>query len=135
MHGGGDCEWPPTSTPKLGPTMAGMCCCCLLLCGVQASTVVVYAKTAPEKGPHGITAFIVEAGMKGFRTAQKLDKLGMRGSDTCELIFEDCEVRGPPGGHAAGTCSTRSMGKRWRPSLIVECCDGVGVTMERGFRR
>lgn len=59
----------------------------------QASTVVVYAKTAPDKGPHGITAFIVEKGTKGFRTAQKLDKLGMRGSDTCELIFEDCEVR------------------------------------------
>jgi hypothetical protein len=53
---------------------------------------VVYAKTAPDKGPHGITAFIVEKGTKGFRTAQKLDKLGMRGSDTCELIFEDCEV-------------------------------------------
>lgn len=60
---------------------------------LQASTLVVYAKTAPDKGPHGITAFIVEKGMKGFRTAQKLDKLGMRGSDTCELIFEDCEVR------------------------------------------
>jgi isovaleryl-CoA dehydrogenase len=59
---------------------------------MQASTLVVYAKTAPDKGPHGITAFIVEKGMKGFRTAQKLDKLGMRGSDTCELIFEDCEV-------------------------------------------
>lgn len=59
---------------------------------LQASTVIVYAKTAPDKGPHGITAFIVEKGMKGFRTAQKLDKLGMRGSDTCELIFEDCEV-------------------------------------------
>lgn len=55
---------------------------------------MVYAKTAPDKGPHGITAFIVEKGMKGFRTAQKLDKLGMRGSDTCELIFEDCEVGG-----------------------------------------
>jgi alkylation response protein AidB-like acyl-CoA dehydrogenase len=53
---------------------------------------VVYAKTAPDRGPHGITAFIVENGMAGFRTAQKLDKLGMRGSDTCELIFEDCEV-------------------------------------------
>lgn len=60
--------------------------------GPKASTVIVYAKTAPEKGPHGITAFIVEKGMPGYRTAQKLDKLGMRGSDTCELIFEDCEV-------------------------------------------
>ncbi|KIZ06592.1 isovaleryl-CoA dehydrogenase [Monoraphidium neglectum] len=60
--------------------------------GPRASTLIVYAKTAPEKGPHGITAFIVEKGMKGFSTAQKLDKLGMRGSDTCELVFEDCEV-------------------------------------------
>eukprot|EP00775_Hariotina_reticulata_P003583 gene3583-3849_t len=60
--------------------------------GPKASTVIVYAKTAPDKGPHGITAFIIEKGMSGYRTAQKLDKLGMRGSDTCELIFEDCEV-------------------------------------------
>ncbi|GBF96798.1 hypothetical protein Rsub_09654 [Raphidocelis subcapitata] len=60
--------------------------------GPKADVVVVYAKTAPEKGAHGITAFIVEKGMKGFSTAQKLDKLGMRGSDTCELVFEDCEV-------------------------------------------
>jgi hypothetical protein len=52
----------------------------------------IYLQTAPDKGPHGITAFIVEAGTPGFKTAQKLDKLGMRGSDTCELIFEDCEV-------------------------------------------
>jgi alkylation response protein AidB-like acyl-CoA dehydrogenase len=62
---------------------------------LQASTVIVYAKTAPDQGAHVITAFIVEKGMSGFRTAQKLDKLGMRGSDTCELIFEDCEVGGP----------------------------------------
>lgn len=55
--------------------------------------MIVYAKTAPDQGPHGITAFIVEKGMRGYKTAQKLDKLGMRGSDTCELIFEDCEVR------------------------------------------
>ncbi|CAL5220408.1 g2419 [Coccomyxa viridis] len=60
--------------------------------GTVASTLVVYAKTQPDKGPHGITAFLIEEGMKGFRTAQKLDKLGMRGSDTCELIFENCEV-------------------------------------------
>ena len=57
-----------------------------------ADTLVVYAKTEPEKHSRGITAFIVEKGMKGFSTAQKLDKLGMRGSDTCELVFEDCEV-------------------------------------------
>jgi len=60
--------------------------------GPKASTLIVYAKTAPERGAQGITAFIIEKGMKGFSTAQKLDKLGMRGSDTCELIFEDCEV-------------------------------------------
>ncbi len=60
--------------------------------GPDADTLVVYAKTDPEAGPRGITAFIVERGMKGFSTAQKLDKLGMRGSNTCELVFEDCEV-------------------------------------------
>jgi isovaleryl-CoA dehydrogenase len=60
--------------------------------GPEAETLVVYAKTDPEAGPRGITAFLIERGMQGFRTAQKLDKLGMRGSNTCELIFEDCEV-------------------------------------------
>lgn len=60
--------------------------------GPGADTLVVYAKTEPEKHSRGITAFIIEKGMKGFSTAQKLDKLGMRGSDTCELVFEDCEV-------------------------------------------
>src|SRR5919205_3309432 len=60
--------------------------------GPVADTLVVYAKTNPEAGPRGMTAFIIEKGMKGFSTAQKLDKLGMRGSDTCELLFEDCEV-------------------------------------------
>jgi isovaleryl-CoA dehydrogenase len=60
--------------------------------GPEAETLVVYAKTDPEAGPKGITAFLVEKGMKGFSTAQKLDKLGMRGSDTCELVFEGCEV-------------------------------------------
>ena len=58
----------------------------------EADTLVVYAKTDPEAGPRGITAFLIEKGFKGFSTAQKLDKLGMRGSVTCELIFEDCEV-------------------------------------------
>ena len=57
-----------------------------------AETLVVYAKTEPEAGPRGITAFLVEKGFKGFRPAQKLDKLGMRGSPTSELVFEDCEV-------------------------------------------
>ena len=60
--------------------------------GPDANTYVVYAKTEPEKGPHGITAFIVEREFKGFSQAQKLDKLGMRGSNTCELVFQDCEV-------------------------------------------
>ena len=60
--------------------------------GPHAETLVVYAKTDPEAGPRGVTAFLIERGMAGFSTAQKLDKLGMRGSDTCELVFEDCEV-------------------------------------------
>ncbi len=60
--------------------------------GPDADTLVVYAKTTPDAGPRGITAFLIEKGFKGFSTAQKLDKLGMRGSNTCELVFEDCEV-------------------------------------------
>ena len=60
--------------------------------GPDADVVVVYAKTDPQAGPRGITAFIVEKGMKGFTASPKLDKLGMRGSDTGELVFTDCEV-------------------------------------------
>jgi isovaleryl-CoA dehydrogenase len=60
--------------------------------GPVAETLVVYAKTDPDAGPRGITAFLIERGFKGFSTHQKLDKLGMRGSDTCELVFEECEV-------------------------------------------
>lgn len=60
--------------------------------GPVAETLIVYAKTDPAAGARGITAFIVEKGMKGFAPAQKLDKLGMRGSDTSELVFTDCEV-------------------------------------------
>ena len=60
--------------------------------GPHADTLVVYAKTDLNAGSRGITAFIIEKGFKGFSTAQKLDKLGMRGSDTCELVFQDCEV-------------------------------------------
>jgi isovaleryl-CoA dehydrogenase len=60
--------------------------------GPDADVVVVYAKTDPAAGPRGITAFIVEKGYAGYSTAQKLDKLGMRGSSTCELVFEDCLV-------------------------------------------
>jgi len=67
--------------------------------GPDADTLVVYAKTDISAGPKGITAFLVEKGFKGFSTAQKLDKLGMRGSNTCELVFQDCEV---PEGNVLG---------------------------------
>ncbi|NKF22142.1 isovaleryl-CoA dehydrogenase [Solimonas marina] len=60
--------------------------------GPDADTLVVYAKTDPSAGSRGMTAFLIEKGFKGFSTAQKLDKLGMRGSNTCELVFVDCEV-------------------------------------------
>ena len=71
----------------------------------SADTLVVYAKTDPEAGSKGCTAFLVERGMKGFSVSRKLDKMGMRGSDTAELVFEDCEipeenVMGPVGGGA-----------------------------------
>jgi len=68
--------------------------------GPDADVLVVYAKTDPSAGARGITAFLVEKSFKGFSTAQKLDKLGMRGSNTCELVFEDCEV---PEGNVLGT--------------------------------
>ncbi len=67
--------------------------------GPDAHTLVVYAKTDPEAGAKGITAFIIERGMKGFSSSPKLDKLGMRGSNTSELVFEDCEV---PSGNRMG---------------------------------
>ena len=67
--------------------------------GPYADVLVVYAKTAPEKMHQGITAFLVEKGMPGFSTSPKLDKLGMRGSPTCELVFENCEV---PESHILG---------------------------------
>ena len=60
--------------------------------GPGADTLVVYARTDADAGPRGITAFLIEKGFKGFSTPQKLDKLGMRGSDTSELVFDDCEV-------------------------------------------
>jgi isovaleryl-CoA dehydrogenase len=60
--------------------------------GPEADTLVVYAKTDPEAGPKGVTAFLIEKDFKGYKCAQKLDKMGMRGSDTGELVFEDCEV-------------------------------------------
>ncbi|HVY07348.1 MAG TPA: isovaleryl-CoA dehydrogenase [Burkholderiales bacterium] len=60
--------------------------------GPDADVLVVYAKTDASAGPKGITAFLIEKSFKGFSTAQKLDKLGMRGSNTCELVFRDCDV-------------------------------------------
>jgi isovaleryl-CoA dehydrogenase len=62
--------------------------------GPDANVLVVYAKTDPAAGPKGITAFLIEKGFKGFSTSPKLDKLGMRGSNTCELVFDNCEVPG-----------------------------------------
>ncbi|HEX4371038.1 MAG TPA: isovaleryl-CoA dehydrogenase [Rhizomicrobium sp.] len=65
----------------------------------EADVLVVYAKTDPNAGPKGITTFLIERGMKGFSVSQKLDKMGMRGSDTAELVFQDCEV---PAGQVMG---------------------------------
>ncbi|TDJ45367.1 MAG: isovaleryl-CoA dehydrogenase [Gammaproteobacteria bacterium] len=70
--------------------------------GPEADTLVVYAVTDPEAGSQGVTAFIIEKDMAGFSTAQKLDKLGMRGSDTCELVFDNCEVPAANVLHAEG---------------------------------
>ncbi len=67
--------------------------------GPEADVLLIYAKTDKDAGSHGITAFIIEKGTPGFSTAQKLDKLGMRGSDTCELVFEQCKV---PKGNVLG---------------------------------
>ncbi len=67
--------------------------------GPEADVLVVYGKSAPERGARGVTAFLIEKGLPGFQTAQKLDKLGMRGSQTCELVFTDCRV---PAGNVLG---------------------------------
>ena len=77
--------------------------------GHEADVLVVYAKTDPSAGPRGITAFLIEKSFKGFRPAQKLDKLGMRGSPTSELVFEDCAVP--------------------EVNILGELNDGVGVLM------
>lgn len=77
--------------------------------GPQADVLVVYAKTDPEAGSRGITTFLIEKECAGFTTAQKLDKLGMRGSDTCELVFEDCIVP--------------------KDSVLGEINNGIGVLM------
>lgn len=78
--------------------------------GPDADTLVVYAKTDPSAGPRGITAFIIEKGMPGFTTAQKLDKLGMRGSNTCELVFQNVEV--PMENVLGGTSQNMKYSKR-----------------------
>jgi isovaleryl-CoA dehydrogenase len=80
----------------------------------EANTLVVYAKTNPKRGSGGITAFIVERGMKGFSVSQKLDKMGMRGSDTGELVFEDCEV---PEENVMGGVGSRRRRADERPGL------------------
>jgi isovaleryl-CoA dehydrogenase len=77
--------------------------------GPDADVLVIYAKTEPDAGPRGISAFIIEKDFPGFSTAQKLDKLGMRGSNTCELVFNDCEVP--------------------EDNLLGRINDGVGVLM------
>jgi len=82
--------------------------------GPDADVLVVYAKTNINDGPRGITAFIIEKGFKGFSTSPKLDKLGMRGSNTCELVFEDCEVPGT----VAGVCSGAGERRRSNAACV-----------------
>jgi alkylation response protein AidB-like acyl-CoA dehydrogenase len=86
--------------------------------GPRADVVVTYMRTAPrENGSRTITAFVVEKGLDGYSTAQKLDKLGMRGSDTCELVFENCRIPdasrlgdAPVPGHRGGCRGPRRTG-------------------------
>ena len=80
----------------------------------HADVLVVYAKTGPADESRGVTAFIIEKGMVGFSTPKKLDKLGMRGSDTGELVFEDCEV---PAENIMGPLGVRGRGADERPRL------------------
>jgi isovaleryl-CoA dehydrogenase len=87
-----------------------------------AETIVVYAKTDPGGGAKGITAFIVERDFKGFRPAQKLDKLGMRGSNTCELVFQDCEIP------AANVLGEVNQGVR----VLMRGLDSERVTLSGG---
>jgi isovaleryl-CoA dehydrogenase len=90
--------------------------------GPEADTLVVYAKTAPEAGARGISAFIIEKGFKGFTPAQKLDKLGMRGSSTSELVFDACEVP------AANLLGTENQGVR----LLMSGLDYERVVLSGG---
>ncbi len=96
--------------------------------GPDADTLVVYAKTDPAAGSRGITAFLVEKGFPGFSTAQKLDKLGMRGSNTCELLFQDCEVpeenvlgAGRPRRERADVGPRLTSAPCWRPDRSASC--------------
>src|SRR3546814_14704674 len=100
--------------------------------GSEADTLVVYAKTDPAAGPRGITAFLVENGFKGFSVAQKLDKLGMRGSPTSALVLEDCEVPeenvlGAPGEGVAvlmsGLDYERLVLAAWPLGIMQACLD------------
>src|SRR3990167_4859561 len=100
----------------------------------DADTLVVYAKTDPDGGSKGITAFLIERGFKGFSVAQKLDKLGMRGSETGELVFEDCEVpaenvMGPVGAGArilmSGLDYERAMLSAGPTGIMQACLDVV----------
>ncbi|MBB6305806.1 isovaleryl-CoA dehydrogenase [Xanthobacter tagetidis] len=94
--------------------------------GPCAETLVVYAKTDPSAGPRGMTAFLIEKGFKGFSTAQKLDKLGMRGSDTGELVFEDCEVpeENVLGGEGRGVNILMS-GLDYERAVLAGGCTGI----------
>ena len=94
--------------------------------GPCAETLVVYAKTDPSAGPRGMTAFLIEKGFKGFSTAQKLDKLGMRGSDTGELVFEDCEVpeENVRGGEGRGVNILMS-GLDYERAVLAGGCTGI----------
>lgn len=100
--------------------------------GPDADTFVIYAKTDTSAGPKGISAFIVEAGTPGFSTAQKLDKLGMRGSSTCELVFDNCRVRRKtcwaPARRGQGTderAGLRAGGAGGGPLGIMQACMDV----------
>jgi isovaleryl-CoA dehydrogenase len=94
--------------------------------GPIADVLLVYAKTSPQKGPHGISAFIVEKNFPGFRVAQKLTKMGFRGSQTAELVFEDCRVpaKNLVGGEDAGVAVVMS-GLDLERAMIAPICLGV----------
>ena len=92
--------------------------------GPDADTLVVYAKTDPEAGPKGITAFLIEKDMPGFSIGQKIDKVGMRGSPTAELVFDGCEVprenvmrcTGPSAAASMAAPTSRAETKPWNPN-------------------